>query len=159
MYSNMYQAMDTSRTQSRSRSPPMTTDRQGAPCEADLHHADLPICAECHMQMLTNDKHIWVKFAATQQDWMLMRNHIRNIPIWVPMKKTWQGTHSWMACVCYTCQCRWHKEMKASLLESSLEPAPYDASQEATSRVILHALANHLFTNICVLELLEPTVS
>ena len=111
------------------------------------------------MQMLTNDKHVWVKFAASQQDWMLMTSHIRNIPIWVPMAKAWQGTHSWMTCVCYKCQCRWHQEMKASLLESSLEPAAYDAGQAATSRVILHALANQLFTNICVLELLEPTVS
>ena len=158
MSSNMYHAMDTSRVRSRSRSPHITTDREGNPCEGNWEQSEPPICAECNAQMFCNNKHNWVKFAATQQDWTLMTGHLRKIPIWVPMRKAWQGSHSWMTCICHKCQCRWHQEMKDSLLESTLEPAEYGAGEAATCRVILHALANQLWTNITVLEQLEPTV-
>ena len=158
--SNMYHAMDTSRarTGSRSRSPHITTDREGNPYEGSWEQSEPPMCAECGTQMLYNNRHNWVKFAATQNDWTLMTSHLKKIPIWVPFNKAWQGKHSWMTCICYKCQCRWHKEMKNSHLESALEPAAYGAGEAATCRVILHALANQLWTNITVLEKLETTV-
>ena len=130
----------------------MTTDKDGSPCTASSHYFELPYCAECAHQLTTLNKHVWVKFAATKQDWLLMMELLPTIPVWIPMNKAWQGTYSWIACVCYHCQKNCHQNLKTSIEDSALEPTGQDPAASATTRVILHALANHLFTNMCALE-------